>query len=154
MFNRNVRTLLDLIKTRVKKKQIEEQQEHQKGTHVTVFDKGNLVTARDYRMLNKKVWVPAIIAEVLGSRKYLVKFKTEEIWKRHFDQLIEMSAAHNDDCIPNPRNLDLSTDDRISIVISYKDKKVRNLPLLTFKIMLKSRIASINHPVLLVTATI
>jgi len=57
MFNRNVRTLLDLIKTRVKKKQIEEQQEHQKETHVTVFDKGNLVTPRDYRMLNKKVWV-------------------------------------------------------------------------------------------------
>jgi len=43
MFNRNVRTLLDLIKPTFKKKQIEEQQEHYKGTHDIVFDEEDLV---------------------------------------------------------------------------------------------------------------
>jgi len=43
MFNRNVRTLLDLIKPMFKKKQIEEQQEHYKETHDIVFDEEDLV---------------------------------------------------------------------------------------------------------------
>lgn len=78
----------------------------------------------DYRTLNKKTWTLAVITEVLGSRIYLIKFETGEIWKRHLDQLLK--AAHNNDCTFNLcEGLDLSVNEtqhnRIPTIISYKD---------------------------------
>ncbi|KMQ87799.1 hypothetical protein RF55_12828 [Lasius niger] len=68
MFNRNVRTLMDLIKPAFKKKQIGDQQEHYRGTRDIIFKEGDPVMARDYRIINKKTWAPAVVTEVLGSR--------------------------------------------------------------------------------------
>ena len=60
-----------------------------------------------------------------------------------------VDAAHNNDCIPNPRNLDLSTDDWIPVV----DKKISQpVPPNIQNNVEKNRMA-INHTVL-VTATI
>lgn len=79
--------------------------------------------ARDHRVLNKKTWALAAVTEMLGSRTYLVKLKTGEVWKRHLDQLI--AATHNNDRTLNSRNeLDVSTnetDNRIPTIISHKD---------------------------------
>ncbi|KAJ8928829.1 hypothetical protein NQ314_018549 [Rhamnusium bicolor] len=89
LMNREVKTTLDLLKTKTndyRNKLVE----NFKGSRDIIFRENESVFARDYRNPNKKGWKKAVIEEVLGERTYFVRVVDEDVvWKRHTDQLIK-----------------------------------------------------------------
>ena len=53
------------------------------------YNAGDPFLARNYE--REREWVSGVVAEVLGSRHYLVKV-AGDLWKRHMDQLLRRSA--------------------------------------------------------------
>lgn len=83
MFNRKLRSRLDLLSTKKDKKQCNVGKRDEK------FKEGEYAYCRDYRNPNKKKFVKCVIDEVLGQRTYLCRVLEENlIWKRHLDQII------------------------------------------------------------------
>ena len=92
---RSIRTRLDLIKPNIHK-QVKQQQFKQVESRVNGKDRqlliGQKVLARNYRGGDK--WVPGIILSQTGPLSYTVKTNTGIPWRRHIDQLLDLSRDH------------------------------------------------------------
>lgn len=93
LFNRKLRTLLDLVsptpKRRVQQKpktlyEERTKRNFDKGTKDKNFEIGQLIFARNYRDGSK--WLPGRILEKLGTAMFRVR-TPRGIWRRHLDQL-------------------------------------------------------------------
>ncbi|KAK4884190.1 hypothetical protein RN001_000461 [Aquatica leii] len=91
-------------------------EKHNKGNRVISFAEWEEVYVRDYRNLNKKGWVQAIIDEVLGQ-----VVEAGICWKRHLEQIIKRKQFVDKD---EDVNLELSSDRERS---SELEQVMRNL---------------------------
>ena len=89
LMKRKLRTRLDLLKPSVQR-YVENKQnaiaERTANRHLRQFQEGETVLVRNYGAGDK--WLPGKIAEVLGTRNYMVQVG-EQSWKRHVDQLLK-----------------------------------------------------------------
>lgn len=136
MFNRELRTNLDLLKPpSVKdivqenlKKQIQQRDVHAKDR---VFSPGDSVLARNYQ--GKVKWVPATVIARTGPVSYTVQ-TADGVWRRHVDQLLKTppttpdltvtmdSDKHADRCVPEPCNVPLQMSAPVSPTVPSSDK--------------------------------
>lgn len=79
MFNRKLRTRLDMLKENYRDKNIERQIENYPGKRRIEFVIGDLVWVKDYGDQNKETWVKAEVIECLGYRNYLCKLIREPL---------------------------------------------------------------------------
>lgn len=126
MFNRELRTNLDLLKPPAVKDIVQESQRKQivqRDIHAKdrLFKPGDSVLARNY--MGKVKWIPATVIAQTGPVSYTVQ-TTDGVWRRHVDQLLktppttpELSVTVDfdenvDKCVPEPSNvpLQMSTD--------------------------------------------
>ncbi|XP_018578593.1 uncharacterized protein K02A2.6 [Anoplophora glabripennis] len=63
------------------------QQEKNYGGRYRKFDRGDNVMVRDYRKVNVKSWVKAVIHRKIGKSVYLCCLESGETWKRHVNQI-------------------------------------------------------------------
>ena len=98
--NRTLRTRLDLLKPSVKKQVRDSQMKRafssEKGRE-REFQIGQSVIARDYRTKNK--WVPGVITDRTGPLMYKVDIGSNELWRRHADQIRESNLS----MLPEPQ---------------------------------------------------
>ncbi len=95
MFNRPLRTMLDLIRPNlsnvVHSKQTK-QMSNYGGSKTRVLVEGQTVLVRDYRARGSK-WTEGVILKVISAVSYLVKLENDVICKRHIDQLIGLNSS-------------------------------------------------------------
>ena len=98
--NRTLRTRLDLLKPSVEKQVRDSQMKRafssEKGRE-REFQIGQSVIARDYRTKNK--WVPGVITDRTGPLMYKVDIGSNELWRRHADQIRESNLS----MLPEPQ---------------------------------------------------
>ena len=92
---RNVRTRLDLLmpnrKSHVLMRQSQQKDAHDRRARDREWFIGQPVMARNLRP--GPDWIAGIIVERLGPLSYLVETETHQLWKRHVDQLKEVSDS-------------------------------------------------------------
>ena len=92
---RNVRTRLDLLlpnrKSHVLMRQAQQKAAHDPRAQDREWFIGQPVMARNLRP--GPDWIARIIVERLGPLSYLVETETHQLWKRHVDQLKEVSDS-------------------------------------------------------------
>ena len=95
MFNRPLRTRLDLIRPNIQSTVAQKQEKqiiNAKGTIVTrQLAVGQCVLARDYR--GKDKWVECTVVKQLGPVTYIVQLDSGLTWKRHIDQLVGLQSG-------------------------------------------------------------
>ncbi len=95
---REVRTRLDLMKPdgerQVAAKQAMQKMAHDKKAKARELTVGQEVMARNYRDGDK--WLPGVVVERKGPLSYVVQMKSGVLWRRHIDQLSELSNSAND----------------------------------------------------------
>lgn len=93
MFNRPLRTKLDLIRPNIQSYVSDKQSKqivNYGGSKTRVLFEGQPVLVRDYRGRNK--WIEGVIIKTLSTVSYLVRLKNDVIWKRHVDQIIGLNS--------------------------------------------------------------
>lgn len=109
MFNRPLRTKLDLIRPNIHSHVTDKQNKqivNYGGSKTRVLYEGQPVIVRDYRGRNK--WIEGVIIKTLSAVSYLVRLKNDAIWKRHIDQIIGLNS---ESITPSPDvNKDFSND--------------------------------------------
>lgn len=93
MFNRPLRTKLDLIRPNIQSYVSDKQSKqivNYGGSKTRGLYESQPVIVRDYRGKNK--WIEGVIIKTLSAVSYLVKLKNDVIWKRHIDQIIGLNS--------------------------------------------------------------
>lgn len=62
-----------------------------KGKRNVQFKTGDKVLVRDYRKVNKKTWIAAIVEKRIGQQTYIVKTQEDKVWKRHLNQMLKFN---------------------------------------------------------------
>lgn len=99
MFNREIKTLFNLLKPPTQEQIVDKAQERQisnfKGKRSITFSVGEKVVVKDYSDPNKSAWVDAVIFKVNGPRTYICKLlSSSRNIKRHLNQ-IRMGVKDN-----------------------------------------------------------
>ena len=98
MMKRQLRTRLDLLKPPRTKETVQSQQRAQMERRAKAkqrkFCTGENVLARNYSKGEK--WVPAIVVAQTGPVSYTVQTKSDEIWRRHVDQLLSSTNTSDE----------------------------------------------------------
>lgn len=69
-----------------------------RGVKTRVFKVGQKCWTKDYRHDNKVVWAKGVVSRKLGKKVYIIKIgNTDVTWKRHVDQMREMSVSWKED---------------------------------------------------------
>lgn len=99
MIGRELRTRFDLLKENSTFEQkIEKQIQNYAGNREISFDYGDIVWVKDYRNVNKPIWVKAEVYECLGRRNYICKLINEKLcWKRHVNQMRKAENFFNEE---------------------------------------------------------
>ena len=97
--NCTLRTRLDLLK---RDSQMKRALSSEKGREKE-FQIGQSVIARDYRTKNK--WVPGVITDCTGPLMYKVDIGSNELWRRHADQIRESNLSS----LPEPQQETVQT---------------------------------------------
>lgn len=92
MFNREIKTLFNLLKPPTQEQIVDKAQERQisnyKGKRSIKFSVGEKVVVKDYSDPNKSAWVDAVIFKVIGPRTYICKLLSSgRNIKRHLNQI-------------------------------------------------------------------
>lgn len=92
MFNREIKTLFNLLKPPTQDEVVFKAQARQvsnyKGKRTVVFVVGEKVVVKDYSNPNKSAWVDAVIFKVIGPRSYICKLLSSgRNIKRHLNQI-------------------------------------------------------------------
>lgn len=93
MFNREIRTRLDLLKPFINQNNSYENTEIQ----VRNLEIGERVQCRDY--IHSDKWVFGRVHKRLGKLHYLVRCDNSQIWKRHIDQIVSIGENTPADCM-------------------------------------------------------
>ena len=75
-------------------KQAMQKMAHDKKAKARELTVGQEVMARNYRDGDK--WLPGVVVERKGPLSYVVQMKSGVLWRRHIDQLSELSNSAND----------------------------------------------------------
>lgn len=93
MFNRHLRTKLDIAKPSIKSR-VADKQDHQVKSHsqasLRTYHTGDHVLVRDYRGHDR--WQHGQISSQSGFRSYDVEIAPGVIWRRHSDQIVPTSS--------------------------------------------------------------
>lgn len=94
MFNRQLRTQLDLLRPPKAKEVVQRQQEVQRRRRAKArfrtFTAGDRVLARNYSGGVK--WTPAVVVAKTGPVTYKVETSDHLFWRRHVDQLLSTAG--------------------------------------------------------------
>ena len=97
MFNRQIKNMFDLLRTKTSKMEHENaeyQNKHSKA--VSEYTEGEPILFRNYNSQNK--WEIGIVQKKLGNLHYLIKYNNK-VFKKHLDQLrpnhIKLNSNHD-----------------------------------------------------------
>lgn len=111
MFNRELHTTFDLLKTSVVKDTVQKQQEKQivyreHQAKDRVFSPGESVLARNYR--GEPKWVSATVIAQTGPVSYTVQ-TANSVWRRYVDQLLQISPVSQGLSLRYPKDAHLNS---------------------------------------------
>ncbi|XP_046686820.1 uncharacterized protein LOC124372462 [Homalodisca vitripennis] len=97
MFNRQLRTRLDLLRPNLSmtvSKRQDKQKEYFSGTKIRLFYPGQNVIVRDYRTRDK--WVSATVIKQISNVIYEVELTSGIVFRRHIDQIVAVQGEPAD----------------------------------------------------------
>lgn len=120
MFNRDIKSRLDLIKPSIVEQGVE--------NTVTKFSHGERVAARDYSRDEK--WQFGRIKEVLGKLNYTIELDDGRTWKRHSEQIRKIGECTPQMQIPlyKDQSITEDEDDKISLPTEVHTEGDKNSP--------------------------
>lgn len=86
VFDRRIGTRLDILKpTDHSARDIAGRRQvwYHKGKELRSFNVGEKVYVGDYRMVNKKKWIDAVVVRYEGTKVYQCRLRSGEVWRRH-----------------------------------------------------------------------
>ena len=88
------------MENRVRKKQMDQKANHDKGAKLRTFQVDDKVYVKNFA--RGAVWVPDVITAPNGPLSYLVKLHDDRVWKRHVDHV--RSRWQDDQTMPLPQD--------------------------------------------------
>ena len=90
MLNRRVRIRLDMLKPNDRSASSRARDHlvrYHGGKRLQNFAEGEKVYVRDYRQVNKKKWIEAVVLNYEGKKVYRCEVESGKVWRRHVDQI-------------------------------------------------------------------